>query len=71
MYADPPFAFDLKPFTKNLTLGKELFDISELQKQHPHLAPIPPIVHNYYDIQLIIGQDAYSRCYSPKEFLQG
>ena len=42
-----------------MTLGKELIDIPELQKQHPHLAPIPPIVYNYSDIQLIIGQDAY------------
>ena len=59
LYADPPFSFDLKPFTKSLTLGKELIDILELQTQHPHLAPIPPIVYNYSDIQLIIGQDAY------------
>ena len=44
LYADPPFPFDLKPFTKSLTLGNELIDIPELQKQHPHLAPIPPIV---------------------------
>ena len=59
LYANPPFSFDLKSFTKSLTLGKDLIDILELQKQHPHLAPIPPIVYNYSDIQLIIGQDAY------------
>ena len=59
LYADPPFSFDLKPFTKFLTLGKELIDIPELQKQHPHLAPIPPIVYTYSDIQLNNGQDAY------------
>ena len=28
LYADPPFSFDLKPFTKSLTLGKELIVIS-------------------------------------------
>ena len=59
LFADPPFSFDLKPFTKYLTLGEELIDIPELQKQHPHLAPIPPVFYNYSDIQLIIGQDAY------------
>ena len=58
-YADPPFSFDLKPFTKSLTLGKELIEIPELQKQHPQLAPIPPIFYSYSDIQLIIVQDAY------------
>ena len=59
LYADPPFSFDLKPFTKSLTLGKELIDIPELQKHHPHLASIPPIIYNYSDIQLMIGQVAY------------
>ena len=59
LHADPPFSFDLKPLTKSLTLGKELIDIPELQKQHLHLAPIPPIVYNYSDVQLIIGQDAF------------
>ena len=59
LYADPPFSFDLKPFTKSLTLGKELIDIPELQKHHPHLASIPPIIYNYSDFQLMIGQVAY------------
>ena len=59
LHADPPFSFDLKPFTKFLTLGKELVDILELQKKHPHLAPIPPIVYKHQDNPLIIGQDAY------------
>ena len=59
LHADPPFSFDLKPFTKSSTIGKELIDKPELQRQHPHPAPIPPIVYYYSDVQLIIGQDAY------------
>ena len=45
LHADTPFSFDVKHFTKSFTLGKELIDIPELPKQHPHLAPIPPIVY--------------------------
>ena len=59
LYADPLFSFDLKPFTKSFFLGKELIEIQKLQKQHTHLAPIPPIVYNYSDVQLNNGQDAY------------
>ena len=59
VYADPSFSFNLKPFTKPISLGNEYVDIPELQKRYPHLAPIPPIVYNYSDVQLIIGQDAY------------
>ena len=60
LFADPPFSFDLNPITKSWkNLQKELIDILELHKQHPHLAPIPPVVYNYSDIQLIIGQEAY------------
>ena len=43
VHADPQFSFDLKPFTKSLKLGNELIDIPELQRQHPQLAPIPPL----------------------------
>ena len=68
--ADPRCSFDLKPFTKSLTLGKELIDVPELQIQHPHLSHIPPIVYNLSDIQLIIGQDAYYAI-SPNSCLQG
>ena len=60
LHADPLFSFDLKPFTKPLLLvGKELIEISEQQMQHLYIAPIPPIIYNYSDIQLIIGQDAF------------
>ena len=44
VYAEPSFSFDLKPFTKPISLGNEHIDIPELQKRYPHLAPIPPIV---------------------------
>ena len=68
VYADPSFSFDLKPFTKPISLGNEHIDIPELQKRYPHLAPIPPIVYNYSDVQLIIGQDAYYAIHTLDKF---
>ena len=68
VHANPTFLFDIEPFTKSLTLRNEVINILELQKQLPHLASFPPIVHTYSDIQLNKGLDAYYVIHPPNAF---
>ena len=42
-----------------LSVGSETIDVPILQDRFPHLQPVEPIVYNYSDVEIILGQDVF------------
>ena len=65
------YSFRVTPFVKDsLSVGSETIDVTILQDRFPHLQPIKPIVYNYFDVEMIIGQDVF-HAIKPLEYFQG
>ena len=65
------YSFRVTPFVKvNLSVGSETIDVSILQDRFPHLQPIKPIVYNYSDVEMILGQDVF-HAIKPLKYFQG
>ena len=64
-------SFRFTPFVKDrLSVDSETIDVPILQDRFPHLQPITPIVYNYSDVELILGQDVF-HAIKPLEYVQG
>ena len=65
------YSFRVTPFVKDsLRVGSETIDVTILQDRFPHLQPIKPIVYNYSDVEMILGQDVF-HAIKPLEYFQG
>ena len=65
------YSFRVTPFVKDsLSVGSETLDVTILQDRFPHLQPIKPIVYNYSDVEMILGQDVF-HAIKPLEYFQG
>ena len=54
----------------SLSVCSETNDVPILQDRFPHLQPIKPIVYNYSDVEMILGQDVF-HAIKPLEYFQG
>ena len=64
------YPFRFTPFVKDsLSVGSETIDVPILQDSFPHLQPIKPIVSNYSDVEMILGQDVF-HAIKPLEYFQ-
>ena len=54
----------------SLSVGSKTIDVTILQDRFPHLQPIKPIVYNYSDVEMILGQDVF-HAIKPLEYFQG
>ena len=53
-------SFRVTPFVKdNLSVGSKTIEVPILQDRFPHLQPKKPIVYNYSDVEMILGQDVF------------
>ena len=65
------YSFRVTPFVKDsLSVGSKNIDVTILQDRFPHLQPIKPIVYNYSDVEMILGQDVFHAT-KPLEYFQG
>ena len=55
------YSFRVTPFVKDsLSVGSKTIDVTILQDRFAHLQPIKPIVYNYSDVEMILGQPSLS-----------
>ena len=54
----------------SLSVGSKTIDVTILQESLPHLQLIKPIVYNYSDVEMILGQDVFHSI-KPLEDFQG
>ena len=65
------YSFRVTPFVKDSSsVGSETLDLPILQDRFPHLQPIKPIVYNYSDVEMILGQDVF-HAIKPLVYFQG
>ena len=65
------YSFRVTPFVKDsLSVVSETIDVTILQDRFPHLQPSKPIVYNYSDVEMILGQDVF-HAIKPLEYFQG
>ena len=53
----------------SLSVGSKTIDVPILQDRFPYLQPIKPIVNNYSDVEMILGQDVF-HAIKPLEYFQ-
>ena len=54
------YRFEITAFVKDeLKVDRDTVNIPVLQSKYPYLAPIKPIVYNYADKNLTIGQESF------------
>ena len=58
--SNPDFSIDFSPYVKNdRSVGSDRIDIATLKQMFPHLEPIKPMFYWHFDVQIILGQDAF------------
>ena len=65
------YSLRVTPFVKySLSVGSETIDAPILQDRFPHQQPIKPIVYNYSDVEMMLGQEVF-HAIKPLEYFQG
>ena len=62
-------AFTVRPYVREtLNVGADIIDVKSMQEIYPHLAVLEPVMYNYGNIEMILGQDVYHAIRPLKSF---